>query len=118
RSEYFKTEEFNLDINAPERTRAGYIEVARRLGHWQVAGRFERLNTNLAGFNDSSPLLKHKEGAFGLNYFFSPNIVSKVSYHIVDGNRFAVPTLLDDALIDNTLKKRTHLVEFGLQFAF
>lgn len=118
RSEYFKTEEDEIESNLAERTRAGYIEIARRFGPWQLAGRFERLNTNFAGFNNSSSLLKHREGAFGINYFFTPNIVTKFSYHTVKGNRFAVPELLDDALINNRLNKRTNLVEFGLQFAF
>jgi len=40
-------------------------------------------------------LLDHKEVALGLNYWWTPNFVFKLSFHHVDGNRFAGPDPLE-----------------------
>jgi hypothetical protein len=36
-------------------------------------------------------LLYHNERAAGLNYWFSPSFVMKLSYHHIEGNRFSQP---------------------------
>ena len=56
----------------------------------------------------------------GLNYWWNPNFVFKLSFHHVDGNRFAGPDLqeLAQAVASGTLQKKTNLVLFGAQFSF
>ena len=85
-----------------DRQNGWYYEGAYRvLGGLQLAALFDRATTHLKGkkpgcaapCSDRPPLgeslLGHKELAGGVNYIFSPNFVMKLSYHHVDGNRFA-----------------------------
>lgn len=116
RSEYFRANE-----GALERNRAGYIEAARFFGpHWQLAGRYERSYTQVSNFvrPEQLSLLEHRDLAVGVNYWFNPGLVMKFGYHRVNGNRFARPADLNDALLNNSLKKQTNLFEAGMQFSF
>ena len=54
----------------------------------------------------------HQEGTIGLNYWFTPNFVLKLSYHYVDGLLAISPEEIVDP------KENTNLVIFGSQFSF
>lgn len=90
--------------------------------HWQGALQYDRLTTELIGINTSSaPSLRdHNEVAAGLNYWFTSAFVLKTSYHYIRGNRFATPEPADlsASVSSGSLKKNTHLVQFGAQFSF
>jgi hypothetical protein len=95
---------------------AFYVEAARRIGKWQVAARHDRSDTSdetLTAAPDS--LRQHRDTSLGLDYWFAPDFVLKLSYHRVDGNRFAHPE--GDAL-DAPLERRTDMVVVGAQFSF
>jgi len=68
-----------------------YAEVARRLGgNLQAAARYdwsEQSHPDMARTSAD----EHKDVGLGMNYWFSPNFVTKLSYHHVDGNLFAGP---------------------------
>ncbi|BDG03213.1 OprO/OprP family phosphate-selective porin [Anaeromyxobacter oryzae] len=82
--------------------------------HVQVAVRAEVSRSHVDGIPSSSTLLRHDEAAVGANYWFTPDVVFKLSYHLVYGNRFATP----DVSADGVLQKRTELVVAGTQFSF
>jgi hypothetical protein len=69
---------------------------------------------------DAPTLLEHEEFAVGLNYWWSPSFVFKLSYHHVDGNRIAGPEAdeLAEVAEAGLLESRTDLVLFGVQFTF
>ncbi len=116
RSEYYR------QIDGDElKLNAFYFEMARKFSrNWQIAARLERLNTVLPEVDtrEAPSLLKHRENVIGINYWFNSYFVLKLSYHHVDGNRFAKPEALDAALLNHTLKEQTDLFIFGAQFAF
>ena len=104
-----------------------YAEAAYRFTeHWQVAVRYE-YNTvedfpvygSLATFDS---LREHKELVFGLNYWFTPRLALKGSFHLVQGNSFTVPA--DDDVYEDGLdqgsfnEEETQLVLLGVQFSF
>jgi hypothetical protein len=103
-----------------------YVEASRRLGrHWQVAGLYDRLDTELPEleFEPPASLLEHDEWAVGLNYWFAGNFVLKASYHVVKGNRLAGPgeeadEELDELIEEGALGGRTKMFRFGAQFSF
>lgn len=106
-----------------------YAEVAYKFDqHWQLAARFDDFSTELGFLGDLSgapsflrQALEHQELAVGLNYWFSTNLVVKLSLHEVEGNRYALPTapeLLGRALATDDLEPDTRLVAFGAQFSF
>jgi hypothetical protein len=120
-----------------QKIQTGYLEVAVRfLRDWQVAGRAESATYDVAGFTATpfrpNSLRRHQELAAGLNYWFNRDFVLKASYHVVDGNRFAVPeyawnTLTTDGLqgagpppnpADVRYDSDTRLLLFGAQFSF
>lgn len=104
--------------------RSGYVEVARFLTpHWQVAGRFDRLLTDRVEEDEGLPedAFDHRETALGINYWFNPNFVLKLSIHEVKGNGFAFPEdpeELRDAVARGDLDGETRLVAFGANFTF
>jgi len=118
RSEYARgTVKDNFEANG------FYAEVAYHIDpHWQVAGQYGRLTTEVLQVPEPAApsLLDHKEVALGLNYWWTPNFVFKLSFHHVDGNRFAGPDPLElaQAAASGTLKEKTNLVLFGAQFSF
>ncbi|HWE43322.1 MAG TPA: porin [Gemmatimonadaceae bacterium] len=125
-----------------DRQNGWYYEGAYRVaGGLQVAGLFDRASTHLKGKKRGcaapcsdypelgKSLLSHKETAAGLNYWFSPSFVMKLSYHHIEGNRFAQPNR-DDlvaklsaayAIPGNTtspLPNETDAMLLGAQFSF
>ncbi|GAK58837.1 hypothetical protein U27_05812 [Candidatus Vecturithrix granuli] len=120
RSEYLaqkKSPKIEIDV--------AYLEVAYLLTeHWQIAGRYE-----VAEFGISAPEFQgsptsteeHQDLVLGLNYWMNPNLVFKFSYHIVEGNRFAIPNDVADYLAayqKGSFDETTHLIVFGTQFSF
>jgi hypothetical protein len=65
-----------------------------------------------------SSLLDHHELAATFNYWFTPGLVVKLSVHAIDGNRFANPASLDDALLAGGLNRYTTALVIGTQFSF
>lgn len=101
----------------------GYLEAAYFLStKWQAAARYDRQDTKDSEFPDALPsLLKHREWALGLNYWFSSGLVVKASFHNVEGNRFARPEdfeVLRGQLEDGTLERKTNLFALSAQFSF
>jgi hypothetical protein len=101
-------------------TNAAYVEVALKLAMGlQLAGRVEGSWTKLDGFTGSSPNLRHREAAVGLNYWFAPEFVLKAEYHLVDGNRFAYAPFEEGTLPSPIPEpsETTRLFFLGAQFA-
>jgi hypothetical protein len=106
-----------------EKLNSFYVEAARRLdSHWQVASQYGRLSRRLLGEDVSlvPSFGRHREWAVGANYWFSPALVFKLSYHKVDGNLLALPQgeELGAPFEPGRLRTRTTLVLFGAQFSF
>jgi len=106
-----------------KRNNGFYLEVAYRFDtHWQAAAQVGDFSSELAGVDASKApsLLDHRELAVGLNYWFSPGLVLKLSYHHVDGNRFAgpEPENLLKTVASGKLQTQTHLGLLGFQFSF
>jgi hypothetical protein len=116
----------------PRRESEGwYAEVGYRLTpNWQVAVRHDSTQAEIPGFLPFFPpeiavltdeLLSHDDTGMALNYWFNPNLVLRLNYHRVEGNRFAFP---DDpsralaALQSGRLPEKTDLILFGGQFSF
>jgi hypothetical protein len=64
---------------------------------------------------------RHRDVALGLNYWFSPDVVAKLSVHDVDGWRFSRPGT--SALIGGVMTRqfpptRSRLLQAGIQFNF
>jgi hypothetical protein len=102
-----------------------YGEVAYKLtSHWQIASRYEFVKMHLKAaelqFLPKSSN-QHKEVAVGINYWLNPDVVFKLSYHHVDGNRFANPDK-PEGFLEVFQKKEyaetTQLVMVGVQFSF
>lgn len=102
---------------------AFYAELARKLtAHWQTAVRYDWSDTDPKGMSSSPDpsLLQHGELGIGLNYWFGANMVLKLSYHHVRGNRFALPASADatrgaDA---EPMKEASNLFVLGTAFSF
>jgi hypothetical protein len=111
RGELFRATEGDEETNV-----AGYAEVAwSLLPKLQVALRYEQARHDKEDGVEHGSLDDHREGAVGLAYWPSPNLTFKASYHLVDGNRFAVPARSRE---DGSLDERTGLVVVGAQFSF
>lgn len=96
-------------------SRAGYLELARRLdARWQVGLRYDSWHADDDGTVELPSLLRHRDWAGSVNYWFDPRFVVKLGYHRVDGNRFARSEDEDTA----PLEERTSLVEIAAQFSF
>ena len=69
---------------------------------------------------DGSDLLtelgEHEDLALSLNYWFNSNLVFKLSYHLVDGNIFAVPDDLEGIEAD-VVDKLHRRLEIGIGLA-
>ena len=113
-------DDFNVD--------SGYVETSYKLDdHWQIAARWDQLDVTIPGINLSKlpkifpQLLDHREAALGLNYWFSPNMVVRGSFHRIDGNRFAFPDTSPEvvsALGSGELDRKTNMIVIGAQFSF
>lgn len=98
-----------------------YIETAYRFTeHWQAAARYEFADFNSEVDFSTDSVLEHEEIALGLNYWFNPNLVFKLSYHLVNGNRFASPGNFGDYVMaaQQGFDEETHLILIGTQFSF
>ncbi|MCP4902710.1 MAG: hypothetical protein GY906_37580 [bacterium] len=105
-----------------------YLEAAFRLTeHWQLAVRKDQANVTLPSTDFSTlppffpQLLDHEELALGVNYWFGSNLVIRLSYQMVEGNRFAfleTPEQVGEMLITGDLEYETNLIVFGAQFSF
>jgi hypothetical protein len=118
-----RTEYAHEDVKNDLTATGLYGEAAYRLGdHWQFATQYGRHTSALGPpiVVDAPSLLEHKELALGLNYWFSPALVVKLSYHRVDGNRLAAPEPdeLEAQVREGTLARKTNLYQFGAQFSF
>lgn len=87
-----------------------------------LAGRYDwQDNVFGAGFDcgpEVASLNEHKDVAFALNYWFSPNLVIKTEYHRVEGNRFASPNWDNFWQIFFGIEDQTSLFQIGAQFSF
>ncbi|MBN2384696.1 hypothetical protein JXQ70_17615 [bacterium] len=100
-------------------TGSGYAELARIFkNRYQLAVRYEQIQLHN---EPSDQFNRHRELALGLNYWFSPELVLKCSYHLVDGNVLAYPDTAVDAVynaFNDCFHERTQLFMFGAQFSF
>jgi hypothetical protein len=119
RSEYFLQQEsskIGIDVV--------YGEIAYTVTeHLQTTVRYEFADFEIPEIEALYPesFLKHQELVLGLNYWLNPNFALKLSYHIVDGNRFASPDRLEDFLMgiqQGAFDKHTNLIVIGAQFSF
>lgn len=89
---------------------AAYVESAYRFTpHWQGAARYDFLRENDA----RSDLGRHREKALGINYWFTPQFVLKLSAHEIDGLHLSHADAGTSAV-----KPKTRLLMFGAQFSF
>jgi len=105
------------------RVTAQYVEIGMFLTRGlQAAFMHDRLRTTLEDTDVSAApnLLRHTESAFGLNYWPTPELGFKSSFHFVSGNRLAFPDGATAAdLMSPTFDRRgTRLVQLGVQFSF
>jgi hypothetical protein len=116
RGEYF----FHVENEGPaSRTHVAYIEGSVFLtDHVQAGLRGEIFRGELLGYSGSRALLDHGEVAATLNYWFTHEWAVKASLHLIDGNRFAHPDGVDDAILAGTLQRRTQALFIGTQFSF
>ncbi len=119
RSEYLvqrESEKIEIDV--------AYAELAWYLTErWQVATRYEQTDLVIPALTSIFPdsIFDHQEFVVGLNYWFNPNFVCKLSYHRVQGNRFAYPGDLQDYVMSlqrGHFEEETHLILIGTQFSF
>jgi hypothetical protein len=94
---------------------SAFVEGSRKLfAGLEAALRVDWSDLHGEADEDLDPeLLRHREVAAGLNYWFTSTIVTRLSLHDVNGRRFA--EAVDD---EGVAPRRTRLVVFGLQFAF
>jgi hypothetical protein len=102
-----------------------YVEAAYKFfKFWQLAVLYDQqkykvYDPTFAEIIKLTPsTVDHSEWAFGLNYWFSPNFVLKFSYHLVEGNLFAKPQNIIQAMMSGGLEEKTNLLSVGTQFSF
>jgi opacity protein-like surface antigen len=104
-----------IDEEHEASTHSAYVELAYKFPVGiQLAARAEGSWSTVDELTGSSPLTRHREAALGVNYWFSPDLVVKASYHLVDGNRFAYSPTQTPATLDES----TRLFVLGAQFSF
>ncbi len=111
RSEFLgRSEDKGIDTNG------AYVEAAYMFTeHWQAAARWD---WNEIDANPSLTEHKHEEIGFGINYWLNPSMVMKVSYHRVDGNRFASKGDGGDPELVDVSDTTTELLLVGVNFSF
>lgn len=105
-----------------------YLEAAWKLTEsWQLATRYDWWEVDPLEFDRNllerftRAALEHEELALGVNYWFNPSFVIKLSYHQVEGIRFAYPQDPEEILemiLTDTPRDETDLLVFGAQFSF
>ncbi len=105
-------------VEAEETQVSAYAELAYFVtGKVQVAARYERCRMTLDDpllAHVPAGLLGHDEAAIGLNWWFTPQVVAKVSVHEAWGKRFVSPG--EDPLANPA--DRTLMFVGGTQFTF
>lgn len=97
-----------------ERQLGGYAEAAWFVTpRLQVAARWEAARVTLDEGDAPAALRRHDEGALGVGWWFTPEMVARVSVHAVKGFRFATPEDAAELGDDRTL-----LFVAGTQFTF
>jgi hypothetical protein len=118
RAEYFFLYEQGQRARDRQRTHTAYVEAAYFLTQQiQIGVHAEIYQLNLMNGSTSS-LLYHRELAATFNYWFTPGWVIKAGVHGIDGNRFAAPLALDDALVAGGIYRQTLAYILGSQFSF
>ncbi len=108
-----RAEYFHLYERGVGDSDAGYVEGGVRFGdHLQAVAKVEATKLDWPDFPGQASLLRHREAALGLNFWFTRDFVVKASVHAVDGNRFTLP----DG--DNEFRERTNELLIGSQFSF
>jgi hypothetical protein len=127
-----RTEAAHMEVEDSIAIDAAYGEASCRLPGFlkavELALRYDWLDAEMedmesmpvvpAGFDN---LMKHEEWAFGVNYWFNPNLVTKLSYHMVEGNAYAHPedlTEFGEGVMAGTLEEDTDVIMAGVQFSF
>jgi predicted porin len=100
-----------------------YAEAAYRLTRTvQIAGMWTTQRSTMKGVNMAyaSSLADHDELAGALNYWFTPNLGVKTSFHYVEGNRFSSPEPqnLRRFVANGTLNNITRVVLVGGALSF
>lgn len=112
--------------NSETVTNCFYFEAAYKLfDHWQLAFRYEQSEADITELDEAmlprffQEYLIHKDIVFGLNYWFSPNLVIKASYHMVEGITYAWPHFDDPmAFLMGEFDNESKLFQIGAQFSF
>ena len=103
-----------------------YVEAAYKfLKNFQVAvrydwndGEIEELDMNMLP-RFFQEYMKHRDIAFGINYWFNSNIVLKLSYHMVQGINHFSPHFQDPiAFLMGEFDNKSNLIQFGAHFSF
>jgi hypothetical protein len=127
RAEYLNNHQGEIDEENTNtfQFNTGYLESAYRVtDHWQLAARFDvedMEDTTQEEIDAVASLREHRELALGLNYWFNPNFVIKLSYHYVDGNIFAKPETAEkylENLEEESYADETDMILIGTQFSF
>src|SRR5512144_1223833 len=85
RGEWFRADEGEAETHL-----GGYAEAAVNvLPQVQLSARYDESHQN--GSDVPAQFRVHREGALGVSFWPNANLALKLSYHRVDGNRFAVP---------------------------
>lgn len=119
RAEYARTDKISGEDDLL--MSAYYIEAAYTfLEHWQAAALFDVQSMEFVNLELPIEIPgDHKQGAVGLNYWFNPNFVLKLSYHYVQGNIFAKPDYTFESMLPGyEMEEITQMVNFGSQFSF
>ena len=103
-----------------------YVEAAVKLSNQlQVVARYDWFHDYIKELDMKiMPLfwqeyVKHRDIAFGFNYWFSPNLVIKLSYHMVNGIRYNWPEFDDiPAFLAGDFENKSNLIQLGTQFSF
>ncbi len=104
----------------------GYGEIAYKLTErWQIAARYDIYEITSSSDLSAAPsfvkeYLHHSDTALGVNFWLHQKLVLKLSYHMVDGIRFASAAFDDPlrVLMHDEFEAETNLIQFGAQFSF
>jgi hypothetical protein len=97
-----------------ERVRSAYVEGAFRVaGPWQITARWGGVRQH-GGAPVDPTFLSHRATGVGVNYWLDPRVVLKAEYHMVRGNRLALP----DSDNGGQIRHKTRAFQAGVQFSF
>jgi hypothetical protein len=112
RAEYWSMDDPNSKINN------GFVEAAYKFtSHWQAALEYDWVLFKIYSIDET--LNKHKAVGAGLDYWVNSDFVFKLNHYWVNGNNLAKPVNnAAQSAILGTLKRKTNLLIFGMQFSF